>query len=105
MAELVDVTITAPDPDWLAEHTRSLIEDRLAACGNIIPRIRSLYRWQGTIEDEGEAYVTLHTQRHHVDEIIRRTNETHPYETVHILATQIVAADPDYAQWVIDETR
>ena len=48
---------SGPDPEWLEEHTRNLIEDRLAASGNIIPTIRSLYRWQGTIEDETEAYL------------------------------------------------
>jgi periplasmic divalent cation tolerance protein len=101
---IVDVSITGPDPDWLAEHTRQLVELRLAACGNIIPAIRSIYRWQNAIEDEAEAYVILHTRAEHVDEIVRRTNEAHPYDTVHILATEVVNADPAYHQWVVDET-
>ena len=88
--KIVDVSITGPDADWLAEHTRNLVEQRLAACGNIIPAIRSIYRWQGNIEDEAEAYVILHTRAEHVDEIIRQTNEAHPYDTVHILATEII---------------
>ena len=103
--QIVDVTITGPDPDWLAEHTRSLVEQRLAACGNIIPTIRSIYRWQDKIEDEQEAYVILHTQAERVVEIIRQTNEAHPYDTVHILATAVAAADPSYAAWVVQETR
>jgi periplasmic divalent cation tolerance protein len=105
MTDIVDVTITAPDADWLADHTRSLIDERLAACGNIIPAIRSLYRWQGKIEDEAEAYVVLHTRAEHVPAIIERTNAAHPYDTVHILATTITDADPKYRQWVIDETQ
>ncbi|MGF1597033.1 MAG: divalent-cation tolerance protein CutA [Acidimicrobiales bacterium] len=101
---LVDVTITGPDPDWLAAHTRSLIEDRLVACGNLVPAVRSLYRWKGRIEDETEAYVVLHTQAANVGAIIERTNATHPYDTVHILATEVVRADPAYARWVVAET-
>ena len=104
MTTIVDVSITGPDPEWLAQHTRRLIEARLAACGNITPNVRSLYRWQGTIEDESEALVVLHTRAQHVEAIIEATNAEHPYDTVHILATEIVGADPAYEQWVLDET-
>jgi len=101
---IVDVSITAPDAAWLAEHTRNLIEQRLVASGNIIPTIRSIYRWQDEIEDENEAYAILHTRLEHVDEIIRQTKEAHPYDTAHVLATQIIKADPDYRKWVESET-
>jgi periplasmic divalent cation tolerance protein len=101
---LVSVSITGPDTDWLAEHARSLVEAKLAACGNIIPAIRSIYRWEGTVEDDAEAYIVLHTRREHVPAIIERTNAAHPYDTVQILATEIVEADPDYHQWVIEST-
>lgn len=103
--QIVDVTITAPDVEWLAEHTRSLIEERLVASGNLISDLRSIYRWQGNIEDASEAYVILHTQAEHVDEIIRRTNEAHPYDTVHILATTVTRVDPKYASWIAEETK
>jgi periplasmic divalent cation tolerance protein len=104
MTRIVDVSITGPDAGWLAAHTRRLLEDRLVACGNIFPAVRSLYRWRGEIEDDAEAYVVLHTTGEHVAAIIERTNAEHPYETVQILATEIVDADPAYRQWVIDET-
>jgi periplasmic divalent cation tolerance protein len=52
---------TAGDAEWLLGLTRSLVADRLAACGQHVLSIRSVYRWQGTIEDEGEARVALHT--------------------------------------------
>jgi uncharacterized protein involved in tolerance to divalent cations/catechol 2,3-dioxygenase-like lactoylglutathione lyase family enzyme len=100
----VSVSITAPDVDWLTEHARSLIDDRLAASGNVIPSVRSVYRWQEVIEDASEGYLILQTQRQHVPEIIRRTNETHPYDTVRVLAVENVEADPDYEQWITDMT-
>lgn len=97
---LVSISITGPDPEWLAEHARSLVEERLAACGNIIPTVRSIYRWDDEVEDELEAYLVLHTRAEHLDAVIERTNAVHPYDTVQILATEIVHADPDYSRWV-----
>jgi hypothetical protein len=47
--------ITADNADWLADFTRRLVEDRLAACGHNIARIRSIYRWEGAVQDEAEA--------------------------------------------------
>jgi periplasmic divalent cation tolerance protein len=101
---LVSISITGPDPDWLADHARSLVEERLAACGNIIPTVRSVYRWEDAVEDELEAYLIVHTRAEHIAAVIERTNAAHPYDTVQILATEIVEADPDYAQWVYDST-
>jgi len=101
---LVSVSITGPDADTLAIITRHLVDAQLAACGNIIPAIRSIYRWQGQVEDEPEAYVLLHTQAQHVPAIIERVNAEHPYDTVQILATEITDADPAYRRWIEDET-
>ena len=101
---LVSVSITGPSADWLAEHAQSLIDAKLVACGNIIPAIRSIYRWEDAIEDDAEASVILHTRQEHVQAIIDRTNEVHPYDTVQILATEIVIADPTYRRWVVEST-
>jgi periplasmic divalent cation tolerance protein len=102
--ELCDVSVTAGDAGWLAEFTRGLVEDRLAACGNITERVRSIYRWQGNIEDDSEALVVLHTRRSLVPRIIERVNERHPYDTAQVLATAVIEAQPAYAQWVLDST-
>jgi periplasmic divalent cation tolerance protein len=59
--EICEVIITANDPQWLLNFTRALVNDRLAACGQHVLSIRSVYRWQGAIEDEGGARVALHT--------------------------------------------
>ncbi|MEU2014344.1 divalent cation tolerance protein CutA, partial [Nocardia sp. NPDC019302] len=59
--DLVDVSISADDADWLAGFTRSLVEDKLAACGNLIPGVRSVYRWEGAIHDDQQTLVILHT--------------------------------------------
>ena len=98
--EIVNVTITAPDADWLRQHCEMLVEQRLAASANIIASVESIYRWQDEILHTEEAHATLRTQRKHFDEIARLTNKAHPYETVHILATATLEADNAYAEWV-----
>jgi periplasmic divalent cation tolerance protein len=103
--EICEVIITAPDADWLAEFTHQLVNDRLCACGHNIAAIRSIYRWQGTVHDQGEARVALHTRLDLVPEIVVRTNRDHPYDVPCVIATPVVAANPAYVQWVLDETK
>ncbi|WP_067900737.1 divalent-cation tolerance protein CutA [Nocardia vaccinii] len=102
--ELVDVTITADDADWLAEFTRALVADRLAACGNIIPAIRSIFSWEGQVRDDTEALVVLHTRSSLVPAIIARADRDHPYDTPQVLAVPVTDAHPGYRQWVLDST-
>src|SRR5690606_11265723 len=86
--QIVDVTITADDPEWLAGFARSLVADRLAACGNIIPGVRSIFRWQGEIDDEAETLLVLHTRASLVPRIIERADAEHTYDTPHVLGPQ-----------------
>ena len=101
---ICEVIITADNEDWLINFTRSLIEDRLVACGQHIAPIRSLYRWDGTIQDDREMRVALHTRASLVQEVIDRTLQAHPYEVPCILAIPIKAGNPAYIQWVISVT-
>jgi periplasmic divalent cation tolerance protein len=100
MEPIADVTITAESADWLAALTRSLVNDRLAACGNIMPRIRSAYRWDDTIQDDAETLVVLHTRASLVPAIIQRATREHPYDTQQVLAVPVVDANPSYRDWV-----
>lgn len=102
---ICEVVITAADPEWLASFTRRLIEDRLVACGQQIVAIRSLYRWDGAIQDEPEARVALHTRAELVGRIIERADAEHPYDVPCVLALPITAANPAYAAWIHQETQ
>ena len=104
MDELADVTITAADPDWLADFTRRLVADGLAACGNLVPGIRSLYAWDGEVQDDREALVILHTRRALVPAIIERADAEHPYETPQVLVLPVVDAAPRYRDWLLAST-
>ena len=100
-----EVVVTAADADWLAEFTRRLVTDRLAACGHVIPAIRSVYRWQGAVHDEPEARVDLHTRRALVPAIVARTTELHPYDVPCVIALPLVGGNPAYLDWLTAETR
>jgi periplasmic divalent cation tolerance protein len=100
-----EVVVTAADADWLAGFTHRLVSDRLAACGHVVERIRSVYRWDGVVQDEPEARVALHTRTALVPEIVARADAEHPYEVPCVLALPVAAGNPAYLDWVRAETR
>jgi periplasmic divalent cation tolerance protein len=103
--ECCEVVVTAEDADWLAAFTRTLVEERLAACGHNLQAIRSVYRWQGAVHNEPEARVALHTRRSLVPAIVARTAELHPYDVPCVIAVPLVGGNPDYLRWIAEETR
>ena len=102
--EVCEVIITAPNADWLADFTRRLVEDHLSACGHEVTEIRSIYRWADKIHDVSEARVALHTRTSHLDAIIERTRQEHPYEVPCVIAVPITDGLPAYVQWILDTT-
>ena len=105
MEEFCEVVVTADDADWLAGFTRTLVEERLAACGHTLAAVRSIYRWQGAVHDESEARVALHTRRALVPAIAARADELHPYEVPCVIALPIVGGNPAYLDWIAAVTR
>ena len=82
---------------------RGLIEARLAACVQILP-MRSLYRWQGAIEDAQEAQLSIKTTRARYPALQEWLRTAHPYEVPEILAVAVAAGLPAYLQWVHQQT-
>ena len=103
--EFCEVVVTAEDAAWLTGFTRSLVEERLAACGHQIDAVRSVYRWHGVIHDEREARVALHTRRALVPAIVARAGELHPYDVPCVIALPLVDGGPAYLRWVAEQTR
>lgn len=100
-----EVVVTAADPEWLAGFTRQLVEDRLAACGHQVAAIRAIYRWEGSVHDEPEARVALHTRASLVPEIVARAAAEHPYDVPCVLALPVQGGNPDYLEWIAAETK
>jgi len=104
MTELCEVVITAPDPDWLYQFARALVEDGLAASAHNFTPIRSIYRWQGQVHERDEGRVSLHTSYERVPEIVARARREHPYEVPGVSTRPITGGNPDYLTWMAKET-
>lgn len=103
--QCVEVVITAESADWLADFTRSLVEDRLVACGHNIAPIRAIYRWDGEVHDDPQARVGLHTRASLVPTIVDRADRQHADDVPCVIALPIASGHPAYLQWIYDETR
>jgi len=100
----VVVLCTTPNADVGAELGRRLVEQRLAACVNIVPVVRSIYEWQGEVKDDGESQLLIKTTRSRVDELAQCIRKHHPYTEPEIIAVPIVAGSPSYLAWVREQT-
>jgi periplasmic divalent cation tolerance protein len=82
----------------------NLVEQRLAACVQVVGPVRSTYRWQGVVETATEWLCLAKTRLVIVDDVIATVRAIHSYDTPEIVATPIVAGDADYLAWIDDET-
>jgi periplasmic divalent cation tolerance protein len=98
------VLTTLPNADAAGEMAKSLVEEKLAACANIFPAVRSLYRWQGKIQDENEVLVLLKTRQEHFERLKSRILELHPYEVPEVLAIPVEQGYQAYLEWLARET-
>jgi periplasmic divalent cation tolerance protein len=99
--EALVVLVTAPDPETAAQLGRTLVEERLAACANLLPQLRSIYRWQNEVQDEAETLLLIKTTTAVQVRLTQRVLQLHPYETPEIIALPIVAGSDDYLRWLV----
>lgn len=102
--EALVVLVTAPSAERAAELARALVEERLAACGNVLPGLRSIYRWEGKVQEEGEALLLLKTTRARFEALRARVLALHPYEVPEVLALPVEAGSAAYLAWVAEST-
>lgn len=103
-AVLVAIT-SLPDEQIAKSIARTLIEERLAACVNLMAPCESVYRWQGTIESTSEIPMLIKTTRRRWAALSARLVELHPYEVPELIALAPNALLPAYSAWAISETR
>ncbi|MBU3664369.1 MAG: divalent-cation tolerance protein CutA [Chthoniobacterales bacterium] len=94
------VLSTFPDADTAASVAKTLVEENLAACGTLVPGARSIYRWEGEIEDAAEVLVLFKTSGPAYAKLEKRLLKLHPHENPEIIAFEAGAASKAYAAWV-----
>jgi periplasmic divalent cation tolerance protein len=99
------VITNLPDRDSAGRLGHALIEQRLAACVNILSPCRSVYRWQGTTEDAEEFPMLIKTTRERYAALEAAIRSGHPYELPEIIAVPLAAGLPAYLDWLDSETK
>ena len=102
--EFVVVLVTTADAEEGARLGRALVEERLAACANVVGPIRSIYRWQGAVEEAAEHLVLLKARRADVAALEARVRALHSYDVPEVLALPVTAGSAPYLAWLADST-
>lgn len=82
----------------------ALVEERLAACGNIVPGVRSVYRWQGAVQHDAEVLLLLKTVPARVPSLSARVRELHAYDVPEVLALPVLGGLQPYLEWIAEST-
>ena len=94
------VLSTLPDDERAAAIARALVDDGVAACVNLVPGVRSIYRWDGAVADDREQLAIIKTRRDRVDALVARLRELHPYQVPEAIVLPVDGGHPLYLAWV-----
>ena len=101
-SEAIVVLVTVPTPEAGGRIARALVEERLAACVNLVPGLASTFRWEGAVQTEAEALLIVKTQRPLFEALASRIRSLHPYTVPEIIALPLMAGHQPYLDWVRD---
>ena len=96
--------VTAESEDQARALGRALVERRLAACANVIPRTTAIYRWEGEVREEGEAVLLVKTRADLVDAVTEAVNSLHSYDCPCVLALPVSGGSRAFLDWIAEET-
>ena len=102
--DCVMVFITVPSTESAEAISRGLLDEKLAACASTIHGVRSLFRWEGKIDEANESLIICKTRQRLVERLTEFVRERHEYEVPEIIAVPIVGGNPDYLRWVEEST-
>ena len=95
---------TVPDTENAKRLARLVVEQKLAACVNLVPQITSIYEWQGQVEEDTEVLLLIKTSATQYAHLEQALLAAHPYDTPEIIAINIDAGLPDYLHWITQVT-
>lgn len=99
------VFVTVPDEEVGVALVTSLLEAGMVACGNLLPGVRSIYRWDGKICDDAEQMLILKTTAHAVDALEARVVEMHPYDCPEVVVLPVADGHAPYLDWIEQNVR
>ena len=98
------IYVTAPDKTAALKIGRTLVEERLAACANVFDGMTSVYRWQGKVQEDGEAVLIAKTHEELVPALTDRVRALHSYECPCVVALRVVGGSEPFLDWIAAET-
>ena len=99
------VLCTFPDPAFAKNIAERLVNEKLAACVNVITGVQSIFRWQGKIDNANENILVIKTKDNLYNELEERIKELHPYELPEIISVSIDKGLPKYLDWISESTK
>ena len=96
------VLVTAPNEDEARRIANALVEERLAACVNIVAAIESVYRWEGQVTTDRETLLIIKTTDERYEELEQRVKELHSYSTPEVIAFKVERGSSEYLSWLKD---
>jgi periplasmic divalent cation tolerance protein len=103
MKEFIVIYVTVGGTEEAGRIARVLVEERLAACVNQVPAVRSTYRWQGQVEQSNEELLIIKTRRDLLASVEKRVRELHSYDLPELIALPIIEGSLEYLQWLDDQ--
>lgn len=101
----IEVHVTAANRDQATTLARALVDERLAACVNIVDGVQSVYRWQDKVEQSAEVLCLVKTRPDLLDALTARVQALHSYEVPEILAFEVMDGSPAYLAWLQESTQ
>lgn len=98
--EAIVVLVTFPDREGAEKLARALVEERLIACANLLSPIRSIYRWEGKVEEGEEILLVLKSSKPRFEALRARIVELHPYDCPEVLSLPVEKGHPPYLDWI-----
>ena len=83
---------------------RALVQEGMAACVNVVDKVRSIFKWKGKVEEEAESLLVIKTRVDRLFELTQRVKELHSYDVPEIIALPIISGNPAYLQWIDEVT-
>ncbi len=103
--EILEIEVTCPDEESARDIAKACLRAHLIACANLLPKVESLFCWQGQIDSESEVLLRMKARASHFERVAECIRHHHPYSLPAIIALPVSMHGPGVAEWVASETK